>query len=248
MKFTINDSRDIYYAIRVGPFPGERELGCQHDERGKKLTQLNIINQTRPEHAHVQVQLFHLGHDPHAHISTMLEDDVFDDSSPTVVDCDILEAAKENVQPLATGRRVTSLSSILATPHAQRDSKLAATKRRLRMNIQVALSDEDDDALEAYCQLVNWTMDHYPEGNSAESGLLELLEEATRVLKDHRDGKWRKETKYLKLWLLYAGYVDKPVIVYKFLLANDIGTEHALFYEEFSAVLERDKRWVNHKV
>ncbi|KAF9567127.1 hypothetical protein CPC08DRAFT_703363 [Agrocybe pediades] len=165
-----------------------------------------------------------------------------DGQAVTIVDCDVLEAAKENVQPLATGRRVTALSALLATPHAQRESKLAATRNRLRINVDLAMEDEEGDPLEAYCKLVYWTLENYPQGHSAESGLLELLEEATRVLKDDRDGKWRSDLKYLKLWLLYASYVEKPTIVYKFLVANDIGTEFALLYEEHAAVLERDGR------
>ncbi|KAJ3885885.1 Mad3/BUB1 homology region 1-domain-containing protein [Lentinula edodes] len=172
----------------------------------------------------------------------MSTEDVFSSGSTTMVDCDVLEAAKENIQPLATGRRVTSLSSVLATPHAQRESKLVATRHRLRINIEMALEDEDDDPLEAYCTLVNWTLENYPQGHSAESGLLELLEEATRVLKDDRDGKWRGEMKYLKLWMLYASFVEKPSIIYRFLLANDIGTDFAILYEEFAAILERDGR------
>ncbi|TFL01630.1 Mad3/BUB1 homology region 1-domain-containing protein [Pterulicium gracile] len=161
---------------------------------------------------------------------------------PLIVDCDVLEAAKENVQPLAAGRRVTALSDILATPHAKRDAKLAATRSRLRLNVQTSLEDQDDDTLEAYCTLVYWTLENYPQGNSAESGLLELLEEATRVLKDDQQGRWKSELKYLKLWTLYASYVEKPTIIYKFLLANDVGVEHALLYEEYGSVLERNNR------
>ncbi|EDR08005.1 uncharacterized protein LACBIDRAFT_297584 [Laccaria bicolor S238N-H82] len=170
------------------------------------------------------------------------EDDVFQDQSSNVVDCDLLEAAKENVQPLATGRRVTSLSTILATPHAQRETKLAETRKRLRINVELALEDEDGDPLEAYCRLVYWTVENYPQGHSAESGLLELLEESTRALKDFRNGVWRGDLRYLKLWLLYASYVEKPTMIYKFLIANDIGTSFALLYEEHAAVLERDGR------
>lgn len=164
---------------------------------------------------------------------------------PLIVDCDVLEAAKENVQPLAAGRRVTALSDILATPHAKRDAKLAATRSRLRLDVQTSLEDQDDDTLEAYCTLVYWTLENYPQGNSAESGLLELLEEATRVLKDDQQGRWKSELKYLKLWTLYASYVEKPTIIYKFLLANDVGVEHALLYEEYGSVLERNNRCVN---
>ncbi|KZT65292.1 hypothetical protein DAEQUDRAFT_814365 [Daedalea quercina L-15889] len=167
--------------------------------------------------------------------------DVFDEP-PTIVDGDLLEAAKENIQPLAKGRRVTTLASVLSTPHAQRESRLSAARNRHRINIEVAMEDEDDDPLEAYCRFVDWTVENYPQGHSAESGLLELLEEATRVLKDDRGGKWRDDIRYLKLWVLYANYVEKPAIIYKFCLVNDIGTSHSLLYEEHATVLERASR------
>ncbi|PPQ78607.1 hypothetical protein CVT25_010571 [Psilocybe cyanescens] len=170
------------------------------------------------------------------------EDYTNPETNSNIVDCDVLEAAKENVQRLTTGRRVTALSAILSTPHAQREAKLSVTRNRLRINVEIALDDEDGDPLEAYCRLVYWTVENYPQGQSAESGLVELLEEATRVLKDDREGKWRGDLKYLKLWLLYASYVDRPTLIYKFLIANDIGTEFALLYEEHAAVLERDSR------
>ena len=173
-----------------------------------------------------------------------MSDDDFFQEGPPIVDGELLEAAKENVQPLATGRRVTALSSILATPHAHRESRLSATRNRYRINVELALEDDEEDPLDAYWRFVNWTVENYPQGHSAESGLLELLEEATRMLKDHRGGVWRGELKYLKLWLLYASYVEKPTIIYRFLIANDIGTDISLLYEEYSAVLERDGRYV----
>ncbi|KAG2142459.1 Mad3/BUB1 homology region 1-domain-containing protein [Suillus clintonianus] len=169
------------------------------------------------------------------------EVDVFT-QAPVIVDCDVLEAAKENIQPLASGRRVTTLSAILQTPHAQRDAQLLAARKRFRMNVQIALEDDDDDPLEAYSRFVQWTVENYPQGQSAESGLLELLEEATRILKDNRNGRWKGTSMYLKLWVLYASYVEKPTTIYKFLLANDIGTNHALLYEEHAAALERAGR------
>ncbi|KAL1949188.1 hypothetical protein VTO73DRAFT_10994 [Trametes versicolor] len=174
--------------------------------------------------------------------------DVFtgEPTAPFIVDGDVLEAAKENIQPLASGRRVTALSAIFSTPHAQRESRQADARRRHRANVEIALEDEDDDAdpLEAYSRFVYWTVENYPQGHSAESGLLELLEEATRVLRDDRGGKWRADLRYLKLWTLYASYVDKPTVIYKYLLVNEIGTAHALFYEEYAMALERANRRV----
>ncbi|KZT25764.1 hypothetical protein NEOLEDRAFT_1021766, partial [Neolentinus lepideus HHB14362 ss-1] len=169
-------------------------------------------------------------------------DDAYDENGPVIVDCDVLEAAKENIQPIAAGRRVTALSAILSTPHAQREARLASTKSRLRINVEVAMEDEDDDPLQAYCHFVYWTVENYPQGQSAESGLLELLEEATRVLKDDREGKWKSDIRYLKLWVLYASYIERPAIIYRFCLANGIGTEHELLYEEFALSLERSGR------
>ena len=168
--------------------------------------------------------------------------DVFRDEQPVIVDGDLIEASKENILPLASGRRATALSAVLSTPHAQRESKLAAARNRLRINVEVALEDDDDNPLEAYCQLVYWTLENYPQGHSAESGLLELLEEATRVLKDQKNGIWREDPRYLKLWVLYANYVENPTLIYRFLLANEIGTTFALLYEEFATVLERNGR------
>jgi hypothetical protein len=172
------------------------------------------------------------------------EIDVFQDDCPPIVDCDVLEAAKENIQPLASGRRVTALSAILKTPHAHRESKLAEARKRHRLNVEIALEDEEDDPLEAYCRFVYWTVENYPQGHSAESSLLELLEEATRVLKDDRGGIWRSELKYLKLWVLYASYVEKPSMIFKFCLANEIGGGHSLLYEEYANVLERMGKYV----
>lgn len=43
--------------------------------------------------------------------------------------------------------------------------------------------------------------------------------------------------------MLYASYVENPTIIYRYLLANEIGTTYALLYEEFAIVLERNGRY-----
>ena len=175
-------------------------------------------------------------------------DDVFNDEKEHVgalVDADVIEAVKENIQPLRKGRRATALSAIFSTPHAQRDTILSRRRARFRMEVKQALEDvhEDEggeDALDVYSRFVAWTLESYPQGQSTESGLLELLEEATRKLKDQE--KYKQDSRYLRLWILYAGFVEKPVIIYSYLLANEIGTNSAQLYEEYAYVLERDGR------
>lgn len=188
-----------------------------------------------------------------------------DDEDDFIVDCDILEKAKENIQPLAGGRSATALAAVLKTPHAHKDTRLAGTRARLRKCVREAqelverassLQGDGDDAtddeltveeaeevlLSAYVQLVTWTVEHYPRGQSVESGILELLEEATRVMRHSPFAK--ADPRYLNLWLRYATYVEHPEVIFEFLLANDIGTAWAKLYEEYALVLERSKRCV----
>jgi hypothetical protein len=170
--------------------------------------------------------------------------DVFSDDGPPIVDGAVLEAAKENIQPLASGRRATALAGVLGRPHAKRDALLADEHRRFRAAITHALADdadEDEDALGAYTAYVGWTVEQYPEGHAS---LVPLLEEATRALTDARAGAFRQDARYLKLWAQYAALVERPELVWRFLLANDLGTAHATLYETFAGVLERAGRFV----
>lgn len=193
-----------------------------------------------------------------------------EDDNNFIVDCDILEKAKENIQPLAGGRSATALAAVLKTPHAHKDARLATTKARLRERVKEALEEierirstadeavssaeeenEDELTLEeaeevllsAYVQLVTWTVEHYPRGQSAESGILELLEEATRTMRHSPFAK--ADPRYLNLWLRYASYVDRPEVIFEFLLANEIGTAWAKLYEEYALVLERLTRYAD---
>ena len=204
-----------------------------------------------------------------------------EEDTNAVIDCDILEAAKENIQPLAGGRRVTALASVLATPAASRDAKLEATRSRMRERVREAKEaldlaagkeklretskegaqedEEDEDEsegeddeeelnldeasellLDTYVRFVTWTIEHYPKGQSASSGILELLEEATRILRHNAYAK--QDARYLNLWIRYASYVEKPELIYEFLLANEIGTDWGRLYEEYAAVLEKGGR------
>ncbi|EJC98244.1 uncharacterized protein FOMMEDRAFT_171179 [Fomitiporia mediterranea MF3/22] len=210
-----------------------------------------------------------------------------EENQNVIIDCDILEAAKENIQPLASGRRVTALASVLKTPHGIRNAKLEATRERLRERVREAQArvdklktlndqaekeayegsragedvddrDEEDEEeegdedeeftleeaeailLDAYVRLVTWIIEHYPRGQSAASGILEQLEEATRAMRHSEYAKG--DPRYLNLWIRYASYVDHPEVIYEFLLANDIGTKWAKLYEEYASLLEKINR------
>ena len=113
---------------------------------------------------------------------------------------------------------------------------------RLRSQIASEI-DEADDPLALYDRFVKWIFDEYPREHLASSGLIELLEEATRRYKD--DSSYKSDLRYLKLWTLYASLVDKPSVVYKFILTNGIGTVYALLFEDYALTLERDGRYAH---
>jgi checkpoint serine/threonine-protein kinase len=141
-----------------------------------------------------------------------------------VVDGTLLEAAKENIRPLAFGRRATALAGALATPHAQRDAERA----RFRSAIAEALASPEAD--------VDWTVETYPAGHAS---LVPLLEEATRALR----GRYAQDARYVRLWAAYAALVARPEAVWRFALANELGTSWAALYEALAGVLERAGRW-----
>ncbi|KAH9178210.1 hypothetical protein EDB89DRAFT_1154819 [Lactarius sanguifluus] len=116
---------------------------------------------------------------------------------------------------------------------------LNAESSNLRSQIASQV-DKADDPLELYDRFVKWIFDNYPSEHFASSGLIELLEEATRRYKD--DSSYKGDLRYLKLWTLYASLVDKPSVVFKFILTNGIGTVYALLFEEYALALERDSR------
>jgi len=156
---------------------------------------------------------------------------------PPIVDGTLLEASKENIQPLQRGRRATALSAALSTPHKDRNALLQQQRAQMRAELDAAIV-EDEDPLEAYIRFIDWTIEWYPQGHNNDSGLISLYDEATRTLKD--DDRYKKDLRFLKLWLLYAAQVEKPVDMFSFLFANEIGTAYGLFYEEYALALERD--------
>lgn len=154
-----------------------------------------------------------------------------------VVDADLILQHKENIQPLAKGRRAAALAS---TPK-HKDTRLAAERAQLEEEVELSM-ENDDDPLASWIRYVDWTVDTYPQGVSAESGLLELLERATRSFA--QDPRYKNDMRYLKLWIQYASCVDHPVKIFAYLNTNEIGTAYTLFYEEYCNALERSGRHV----
>lgn len=162
--------------------------------------------------------------------------------SEAIVDFATLEREKENITANRNGHSALALQQTFSVPRNQRQQQLAAAKERFTRQLEEAHA-ESPDPLDAYVKFVEWTIDSYPSGKSSDSGLLPLLELATRTFKD--DPQYKHDLRYLNLWLQYASLVEKPDMVYAYLVANDIGQGFSVLYEEYASTLERQGRCVS---
>ena len=170
--------------------------------------------------------------------------------SEDLIDFDIIETHKENIQSLPGGRSARALASVFSpTPFEKKSSPTQSSTRNLNDAIRqeyekelIAIS-EYDDPLDIYDRYVKWTLGAHPSAQATpESQLLPLLERATKAFLS--SSHYKNDPRYLKLWLHYIRlFCDAPRETFAFLARHNIGEGLALFYEEFAAWLEGAGRW-----
>ena len=165
-----------------------------------------------------------------------------------LIDFNVIETQKENIQSIPGGRSAKQLSTICSPLAAQKSPPLSETqnlKDTMRQEYEKELTNiaEADDPLAVYDRYVEWTMNAYPSAQATnESHLLPLLERATKAFLTQ--SHYKNDPRYLKLWLLYIRlFSDSPRETYAFLAKHKVGESLALYYEEFAAWLENAGRW-----
>ncbi|KAK2792685.1 hypothetical protein FQN51_001604 [Onygenales sp. PD_10] len=168
--------------------------------------------------------------------------------SGDLIDFDLIEAQKENVQSLPGGRSARALAAVLSGGPGAASPGLNETKTlndaiRREYELEIASIAESDDPLDIYDRYVKWTLDAYPSAQATtQSGLLPLLERATKSFLS--SNHYKNDPRYLRLWLHYIRlFSDAPRETFAFLARHGIGETLALFYEEFAAWLEGAKRY-----
>ena len=166
-----------------------------------------------------------------------------------LINFDIIESHKENIQALPGGRSAKALVNTLAPPSLLSPAPMPGGTRTLHDAIRqeyelevIAISDSDDP-LDVYDRYIKWTLNAYPSAQATpESQLRPLLERATKAFQS--SPHYKNDPRYLKLWLTYIRFFsDAPRETFAYLARHNIGENLALFYEEFAAWLERAGRW-----
>ena len=166
-----------------------------------------------------------------------------------LINFDIIETHKENIQSLPGGRSAKALASTFAPTSIRPSGPTPGDTRNLNDAIReeyelelMSISDSDDP-LDIYDRYVKWTFSAYPSAQATpESRLRPLLERATKAFQS--SAHYKNDPRYLKLWLHYIRlFSDAPRETFAYLARHNIGEGLALFYEEFASWLEGAERW-----
>lgn len=155
---------------------------------------------------------------------------------PEVAD---FEHQKENILPLKQGRKASILSDLFKSNPSSRLDQLHSQRQSYESKIN-CLGPSALDPLDVYHTYVKWIQQHYPEGQSSESGLTSLLERALSGFRE--DSRYKNDPRYLGLWMTYAKLTEEPIEIFKFLSVNEIGLNLATYYEEYACFLEEFNR------
>ena len=168
--------------------------------------------------------------------------------SEDLINFDIIETQKENIQSLPQGRSAKALAATLTpspfsplpTPGSTRNLNDAL---RAEYEKELLEANDSDDPLDIYDRYVKWTFNAYPSAQATpDSQLRPLLERATKAFQN--TALYKNDPRYLKLWLQYIRFFsDAPRETFAYLARHGIGEALALFYEEFAAWLEGAGRW-----
>ncbi|KAH7551462.1 Mad3/BUB1 homology region 1-domain-containing protein [Bipolaris maydis] len=171
--------------------------------------------------------------------------------SDDLIDFEVIENQKENIQSLPSGRSAKALAQLYTPPltsaagQAPSPSQMqdANSATRLQYEKELMAIDDSDDPLDVYDRYVKWTLDAYPSAqNTPQSQLCPLLERATKTFQS--SPQYKNDARYLKLWLHYIHlFSDAPRETFAYLARHHIGEELALYYEEFAAWLESAGRY-----
>ncbi|QSL64656.1 hypothetical protein MERGE_001958 [Pneumocystis wakefieldiae] len=149
-----------------------------------------------------------------------------------------VEHQKENIEPLRQGRSITSLAkSFSENPCALRAKN---DQERSIFESEIDGSDDLDDPLDIWVKYIKWTNETYPHGQSAESGLIPLLERCIRRFININH--YHDDPRYLKIWIQYMKYIDDPQELFCFLAHKGIGKSLSAYYEEYAIFLESTGR------
>ncbi|XP_041631735.1 uncharacterized protein [Drosophila kikkawai] len=133
------------------------------------------------------------------------------------------DTAKENIQPLASGRNVSLLQASLSLDSAQ-GQELVAQRSKLKKELENYTGEDPLDPWHAY---ICWIEQSYPAGGS-ESKLQVVLKDC--LTKFEKDVRYQQDRRFIKLFIKFAQELKNPIELYQEMYSRGTGTMLADFY------------------
>lgn len=129
--------------------------------------------------------------------------------------------AKENIQPLASGRNVSLLQASLCQDASQ---ELTAQRKQLELDIK---NYSGNDPLEPWYAYICWIEQSYPAGGT-NSGLQKIMHKC--LARFEQDERYKQDRRLIKLFIKFMGNQGDKIECYQEMYNSGIGTMLADFY------------------
>jgi hypothetical protein len=149
-----------------------------------------------------------------------------------------IENSKENIQPIAGGRNITTLASRVKISNAQRQPEQSKLDLEIELWEDRILTGKSEDPLSVWDEYIKWALQNFT-GDKMAGNIVPLLQRCTRRFQC--DKRYKNDVRYLNIWIKYIDTVHDPADIFSFLEANEIGKELAITYTSWALVLELKK-------
>ncbi|XP_072166979.1 uncharacterized protein [Diadema setosum] len=146
---------------------------------------------------------------------------------------DAWELSKENVLPLKQGRKITNLTAALQPQNVDRQQQLILQRQGFETELRAYAGD---DPLDPWVRYIQWTEQNFPQGGK-DSHLGILMQKC--LIQFKHDDRYKQDPRYVAIWLKMAQSESESLEIYKFMQANQIGTQLTIFYEAWAWELEQ---------
>ncbi|KAI8905667.1 hypothetical protein DFJ77DRAFT_435375 [Powellomyces hirtus] len=154
-----------------------------------------------------------------------------------ILSMDDLEHHKENLQPVSTGRKASTLAKIYSSTSTSTPESIESERLALETALESAISANTATVGDFHSYLL-FLQQHYPAGHP---DFRSYLETGVRLFK--RDVACRDDPRILWMWMQVVRFASEPVAVFKYMSVNEIANGLAAYYIEYAALMVVMKRW-----
>merc|ERR1712130_110555 len=119
-----------------------------------------------------------------------------------------------------------------ANPTTQLDQERSQWQTRIQE------ASDSQDPLAPWLEYYEWAKESFPTSRKEQ---LQVVQSATKLFRN--TDTYKQDSRYLRLWIIYADMLSNPGEMFQYLSNKEIGTEHALFYRAHALILESEGKY-----